>query len=232
MKKKKKIEVGIVKSELNFGSLTKLLMILAIAFIFGFFGIRTAFNQLKNMTVQKSTKPKVLYKENMNNLYLDPVLLKRKIDSNDSEYLLIDIRSRAEYQVGHIKGAVNNPIYGDPNQVYDSLIKKEDWWKKITKTIKEKKQAVIYGYSPNADITLETADYLKKFIPTKILAVSWHDWKNNFYQWTPGADLGGVNMDRYIEPAINMAPLMPPGGIMIPPGPGQFPPGIMPGIGP
>lgn len=201
---KRKIIKKIVKSESNFSNKTKLFIIFILAFIFGFFGIRIAYNQPKLINIEqlvKSIKPKVVYKENMNNLYLDPILLKKYIDEDKKDYLLVDIRSDAEYKFGHIKGAISAPIYEDYKKVYDSLVNKDSWYQKINKDLIGKKQAIIYGYSPNADITLETADYLKKIIPTKILAVGWYEWKNNFYQWTPGVEMGGVNMDRYIEPA-------------------------------
>lgn len=217
MKKAKVNKEGntIIKSELNIGNLLQFIFVFIVAFIVSFLTIKIVFDLSKNINIGKllkQRKSKVVFTENINNTYIDPLLLVSYIDNKKNDYLLIDIRSTVEYQAGHIKGAVNGPLYQDSVRVYDSLIKKEDWYRDINKSMLGKKSIIIYGYRADADLILDAANFLKNYLPVKILAVGFYDWKNNFYQWWPGADLGGINMSKYIEPNIEVLPIQPAGG--------------------
>lgn len=42
--------------------------------------------------------------------YTDPAVLKAALEAGSEEFLLIDVRTREEFQTGHIPGAVLNPV--------------------------------------------------------------------------------------------------------------------------
>ncbi len=219
----------------------KLLIIFILAFVISFYGFSLMLKNIKKISgfnlrlkdnknnqanIIKPTisekpkswleslfpKKKINYQLNKDYLYIDPVLLKNLIDKKDQSYLLVDVRSKEEYQLGHIRTATNAPIYEDYKDVYGSLVSKNNWWEKVEKLVKKKKWLIIYGYSPQADIILDLASYLKTKKPTKILNVSWYQWRNDFHHWLPEAGVVGFDVGNYIEPKdqINTgAPLVP-----------------------
>ncbi len=134
-------------------------------------------------------------------LTIDPVLVKEYMETNNDTYILVDVRSDAEYRSGHIKGAVSIPLYTDFRRPYGSGVKLDGWEKELRKQTAGKREIIVYGYRPDADIIHIAVDAVrKKNMPVKILSVGYGDWVGGFPQWMPGHEMGeSFNINDYIE---------------------------------
>jgi len=186
-------------SEFYWKKFLVLLIVFSMGFGLGFFGVQTVYYQSKSWSWKKlMKKPEkkiktVKFKINEELLYLDPVLLKTYLDNDSKDFSLIDIRSKTEFDSGHIKKAQSNPLYLDYKNPYETYVNGNDWLKETKSLSRGKKIIILYGYNHEADMILEVANLLKENnLKVKILGVNWNDWQNNFYQWMPGAAFGGM----------------------------------------
>lgn len=138
--------------------------------------------------------------------FIDAEIVREALDKKDKMILLVDIRSAEEYKNAHIKTAMSAPAYTNSRNVYGSIAPKGDIRQEISKSYKGKQLVVIYGYKPESDIVRDVYENLSQLFPVRILGISFYEWKNNFYSWVPGAEFGGINMDTYIEPVVNILP--------------------------
>lgn len=163
----------------------------------------------------KITKPKYNYYKSEKST-IDPVMVKELIDLTEKDYVIVDIRSTTEYKWSHMKGAINMPVYEDPNNVYQTQNKLNDVYKTINKKLSRKKLIIVYGYSPDSDITDKAYEFLKKnSLPVRVMSISWYDWLHNFAEWIPGIQTGGFDNSKYIEGNNNgiLQPFAPPAPI-------------------
>lgn len=127
----------------------------------------------------------------LQSLYFDPIALLAVIENQDKHYLLIDVRSAKEYASSHLKGAINIDLI--------SLNEKEII-RKYKEQSKSAKTVILYGYLSNSNLMLEGAQiFWQARINAQILSVSYNQFRNGFYEWYPQAELGGVNIDKYLE---------------------------------
>jgi rhodanese-related sulfurtransferase len=86
------------------------------------------------------------------------------------DILFIDAREPEDYDIGHIKGAINLP--------YDYL---EDYWDKVTKNIPLKQKLVVYCSGSECESSLflgrEMAD--KGYLNVHIFYGGWREWKRS-----------------------------------------------------
>jgi rhodanese-related sulfurtransferase len=125
------------------------------------------------------------YAENMSYQFIDPVLFADYVKKNTHEYALVDIRSSTEFAAGHIPTAINIPAYRDSDAVYETLLDKNQWVWQLAQKVGRVKQVIVYGYLPQADVTLDYAGYAKKYATVKILAVGWTEWASTFSRLMP-----------------------------------------------
>lgn len=107
----------------------------------------------------------------------DPLLLSSKLKKNETDFELVDIRSAADYNRGHILNAVNIPVYST------GLVSKSgdidtDSIKKVFKAyVNTDKFLIIYAQNAYSTIPSDIANLLgsgtKK---VKALAVGWDEW--------------------------------------------------------
>lgn len=146
-------------------------------------------------------KTEVGVRGNESYLTIDPVLVKEYMDTNNDTYILVDVRSDAEYRSGHIRRAVSIPLYTDFRHPYGSAVKRDVWETELRKRTGGKREIIVYGYRPDADIIHIAVDAVrKKKMPVKILSVGYGDWVGGFPQWMPGHEIyGSFNINDYIE---------------------------------
>lgn len=131
--------------------------------------------------------------------FIDPILIKEALDKKDPNILIVDIRSTQEYKSAHIKTAISAPSYTNSQDVYESLTQKEDIRTEIGKYIKGKRLVVIYGYTPNSDISQDVYENLKQIFPVRVMGISWYEWRSNFYSWMPSSGLNNFSINNYLE---------------------------------
>jgi len=145
-------------------------------------------------------KKSVINYEYINRMTIDPVMVKELIDVNDPHFAVIDIRSKEEYDRSHIKLSFNMPVYADYRHVYTTQTNKQELFNKIKNNLQNKKMVVVYGYAPQADTTLDAVTFLsKQNLKVRTMNIGWNEWKNNFYNWLPGAEMQGFSINTYLE---------------------------------
>jgi hypothetical protein len=153
----------------------------------------------KYIALQKP-KQKIEFKSQGTIYYFDPINLVNNPDIETRDYLLVDTRSMAEFQIGHIKGAKNAPLYSDYQKIDKTNVKLSDFFNNIKKINIGNKPVVLYGYFSRAQILLDSAQYLSQNgTPTQLLSVSWYEFKNNPFSWLPGNDQGTIEINKYLE---------------------------------
>jgi rhodanese-related sulfurtransferase len=145
---------------------------------------------------------------------MEPAQLKELI-ATGKDYYLIDTRSNKEYEAGHIKGAVNIPLYRDYKNVYGSQIKLKEAQAQVNRIKTFNKDVIVYSYSPNAEPMLNfVANMQKMRINIRLLSVGWNQWRNYYTTWMPGADISGEGIENYVEEKQ-----IGPGELVLPPEP-------------
>ena len=107
----------------------------------------------------------------------DPLLLAAKIKKNEADFELVDIRSTADFNKGHIEGAMSIPVYstemvGKSGDVDVVSIKEA-----FEKYVATDKFLIIYAQNAYSTIPSDIAAILsagKKEV--KALAVGWEEW--------------------------------------------------------
>lgn len=130
---------------------------------------------------------KFLIKENIfqnfydveNALTLSPTNLKRMIDSKDSGYILVDLRSAPEYSQEHIMTAINIPA---------SSLSKDQLVAEFKKLPKDKR-IILYCYSAYCNLAKQVGQVLAHHhINATELNIGWSEWKYHWSLWNPGSD--------------------------------------------
>jgi len=135
------------------------------------------------------------------------------------DFVLVDMRSPAEYEAGHITTAINIPNYLPSDATGESS---ED---RIVKAFKEvvaenpDKEIIVHCYSAACMVSRKVGDTLAGYdIYIKHLNIGWYEWK---YYWTLWNGEDGSSAEDYIttgtepgEPVI--------GGPIAPCGEGEF----------
>jgi len=101
---------------------------------------------------------------------LEISLLKATNMFNKGEAVFIDARSRAEYDVGHIKGAISLPY-------------KEADWKFVDAmaSVSEDRDIITYCDGETCELSMELAVFLRNagYKNVKVLSNGWTVWKQN-----------------------------------------------------
>lgn len=163
-----------------------ILGIISIAFAFSLFGAFIGVSIYK-----KGEKPRDIFQEYYdveNAVAVSPATLRKLIDEQDKNFLLIDLRSTEEYNIEHIVGAISIPAV-TMNEV--DLVAE---FKKLPKD----KQIIMHCYSAYCMLAREVGQVLaKEGIHAKELNIGWSEWKYYWGIWNPGED--PKNGLKYLE---------------------------------
>jgi rhodanese-related sulfurtransferase len=108
---------------------------------------------------------------------ISPVGVRALIDKKDPDYMLVDLRSKSEYESEHIVTAINIPAIGmDENQL----------WSEFDKLPKDKK-IIVYCYSASCTLGRQVGQFLaNKELFVLDMDVGWSEWKYYWGLWNPG----------------------------------------------
>lgn len=119
------------------------------------------------------------YYDTENAVAVSPATLRKLIDDQDKNFVLVDLRSSNEYNSEHIIGAINIPAVN----LDETGIVAE--FKKIPKD----KQIIMYCYSAYCMLARQVGQVLaKQNIQAKDLNIGWSEWKYYWGIWNPGED--------------------------------------------
>jgi rhodanese-related sulfurtransferase len=151
----------------------------------------------------KSNKKEMLIKEYYeleNAVLVSPHSLRKKIDSGENDFVLVDLRSEEEYNKSHIKGAVNIPAYKDKDTPdYNNKQRILEAFKKL-KEQNPDKDIIVYCYS----ISCMTGRKIGKFLAengiyVKHLGIGWNEWRYYWTLWNHEHEWNITKPEEYIE---------------------------------
>jgi rhodanese-related sulfurtransferase len=119
------------------------------------------------------------YYDTENTVAISPATLRKMIDEKDTSYILVDLRSKEEYNAEHIVGAINVPaVTIDEKEILSSF-----------KSLPKDKQIIVYCYSAYCMLGRQIGQVLaNNGINVKDLNVGWSEWKYYWGLWNPGED--------------------------------------------
>lgn len=128
----------------------------------------------------------------------DPLKLLEDIRTNRSDVIIIDVRSRADFDQGHIKNAIHVPVGKNGTQ----FPKNEDILSavKAIKNISKDKEVILYGNFHGTSYVQELSHMLqKKRVSASTLAVGWNEWYHFRNLWMPESMWDTIDMDLYVQ---------------------------------
>ncbi len=134
--------------------------------------------------------------ETENAVHVSPHSLRKRIDTNASDFILVDLRSAQEYEKAHIKGAINIPAYRDPNTpAYYDVERIVGEFAKLPD-----KEVIVYCYS-TACMTGRKIGYLlaRSGIYVKHLNIGWNEWRYDWKSWNHEHEWNSTSAEQYIE---------------------------------
>ncbi len=129
----------------------------------------------------------------------DPYEVLQTIKKGSRDQLLVDIRSRDDFNKAHIKTAESFPLYTNteiPLTIDNSRV--QDFEKEFSK--RDKKEIIIYGHFIGS---LQTQIFVKtlqeKGMPVRALGVGWNEWKHFRNLWVPESQWNTLHTEEFIE---------------------------------
>lgn len=121
------------------------------------------------------------YYETENTVIVSPHGLRKRMDKGESGFVLVDLRSREEYEREHIVGAVSIPAYSDPDtSAYGDVERILDAFEALPRD----KEIIVYCYS-RACMTGRKIGLMlsKNSIFVKHLGIGWNEWRHDWTDW-------------------------------------------------
>ena len=135
----------------------------------------------KNQKITDEDLIKEFY-EVENAVYVSPHSLRKKMSEGKiNDYILIDLRSREEYEKEHIITAINIPAYKDPNtSAYDEQERILNAFRQLS----ENKEIIVYCYSMPCMTGRKIGKMLaENNIYVKHLGIGWNEWRYFWNLW-------------------------------------------------
>ncbi len=117
--------------------------------------------------------------ETETSVLVSPSTLRKRMDAKDPSFLLVDLRSKGEYDKEHIVGAVNIPAVSMSKEQIIAAFKK----------LPKDKEIIVHCYSMVCMLGRQTGEVLaQNGIYVKELGIGWSEWKYYWGLWNPGED--------------------------------------------
>jgi rhodanese-related sulfurtransferase len=144
-------------------------------------GVLGAIVGIKIYRKVEEKKPSITkeYYDSENKVAVSPATLRKMIDEKDSSFILIDLRSKEEFNAEHIIGAINIP----------AVTMNEDEIILAFKKLPPEKTAIVHCYSAYCMLGKQVGQVLaNQGIEVKDLNIGWSEWKYFWNLWNPGED--------------------------------------------
>ena len=119
------------------------------------------------------------YYDTENLVAVSPATLRKMIDDKATNFVLVDLRSKEEYNAEHIIGAVNIPaVTMNETQIVEAFSK-----------LSKNKEIIVHCYSAYCMLGKQVGQVLANHgINVKDLKIGWSEWKYYWGLWNPGED--------------------------------------------
>jgi rhodanese-related sulfurtransferase len=139
------------------------------------------------------------YYETENAVHVSPHSLRKSMAQGKEDYIIVDLRSKQEYETEHIIGAVNIPAYSDPNtSAYGDVDRIVSSFKKL-KEENPDKSIVVYCYSIPCMTGRKVGKMLAEHdIYIKHLGIGWNEWRYYWTLWNHELEWNETDVNDYI----------------------------------
>lgn len=144
-------------------------------------GVLGAIVGIKIYRKVEEKKPSITkeYYDSENKVAVSPATLRKMIDEKDGSFILVDLRSKEEYNNEHIIGAINIP----------AVTMNEDEIISAFKKLPSEKTAIVHCYSAYCMLGKQVGQVLaNQGIEVRDLNIGWSEWKYFWNLWNPGED--------------------------------------------
>lgn len=126
--------------------------------------------------------------------------IRKAIQQRKDDFILVDVRSAQEYEMEHVIGAVNVPVYRDPDtSAYDEEDRIITEFQEVIKNNPDKK-VIIYCYSSSCMSGRKIANMLAdNGIFVKELGIGWNEWRYDWNMWNYPHEWETTNVMDYIS---------------------------------
>ena len=125
--------------------------------------------------------------------------IRKAIMQGKDDFILVDVRSAQEYEQEHIVGAVNVPVYRDPDtSAYDEEDRIVSEFQEVIKNHPDKK-IVIYCYSSSCMSGRKIGRMLTDYgIYVKELGIGWNEWRYDWNMWNYPHEWETTHVENYV----------------------------------
>ena len=128
-------------------------------------------------------------------VHTSPHGLRKHMSKGDNDFILVDLRSREEYNKEHIVSAINIPAYSDPNNsAYGEIERIIGEFEKLGTD----KEIIVYCYSTACMTGRKVGKMLaENGIFVKHLGIGWNEWRYYWGLWNHDGETSS-QVDDYI----------------------------------
>ncbi len=129
-------------------------------------------------------------------VHVSPHGLRKKMDDRATDYVLVDLRSREEYEREHIAGAVSIPAYSDPDtSAYGDV----DRIVGAFRALPQDKHVIVYCYSIPCMTGRKIGKMLTEHgIYVQHLGIGWNDWRHDWNSWNHEHEWANTKVGDYV----------------------------------
>jgi rhodanese-related sulfurtransferase len=168
-------------------------------FIFAFFlssiHIKFALPEFNGFLPQKAL---ISFSE-PNNGFIDPYEVLLDLKNNKNSYILVDVRSKQEYQNGHISTAINIPGYESADNLTLSDTIKNQIKKLSDPLYSQNKPIILYAQTSYSNTPLRVAKVMGHTSQVVILRIGYNEWAHMKALWVPEAEWDRINPEDYVQ---------------------------------
>ena len=119
------------------------------------------------------------------------------IKAGDSTIRVIDIRSKQDFNKGHIKSASSFPQYTDSGQVIKIDREVLDSFRKQYPD--KKNTLILYGHFSGTEVVYKLRDELRKrHVSAAVLTIGWNEWRHFRNLWLPESMWDKININEFV----------------------------------
>ena len=114
-----------------------------------------------------------------------------------ADFILVDLRSQAEYQRAHIAGAINIPAYKDPDHSDYGAVERIVG---AFSTLPQDKEIIVYCYSAPCMTGRKVGKMLTDHgIYVRHLGIGWNEWRYHWQTWNHEHEWDQTKVEGYIH---------------------------------
>ena len=178
----------------------QVILVIILSLVFGFIGAWGAIWVSHNTETADARRANT-YEDEMAT-FVSPTTVKEMIDKKSKNYILVDLRSKAEYDKEHIVTAINIPAVSmDTDQLVAAFRK-----------LPKDKQIIVHCYSSSCTLGRHVGQVLSEHgVFVQEMDVGWNEWRYHWDLWNPGAGpLDGLKYIATGPAALHANPLVAP----------------------